>query len=164
MCVLPCLSICCHIDHSLVRAWPPALSRTPWLPGYCKHCDVVCRLAELSGTLQEEVHCCKCSATTHEHAYVQCFYVVMATAIVNQEMLEPGQPLGYTLREIEAESLKSCDDENGMHILQSCNCCNNKKIVLLLSSCECSFPQQSANTPACMYVTFKPMIVMTLCP
>ncbi|DBA77474.1 TPA: hypothetical protein ACH3X1_009298 [Trebouxia sp. C0004] len=63
--------------------------------------------------VKEEVHCCKCSATTHEHEYVQYFYVVMASGIANQEMLKSGQPLGYTLREIEAQSLKSCDDENG---------------------------------------------------
>ena len=136
--LLPCLSICRHTD-SLVRAWPHALSGAPWLPGCRKHHDVVSKPAELSGALQEKVHCCKCSATTHEHEYVQCFYVVMATGIANQEILKPGQPLGYTLREIEAQSLKSCDDENGMHILHSCNCCDSKKIVFLLSSCERSF-------------------------
>ncbi len=105
------------------------------------------------------VHCCKCSATTHEHEYVQCFYVVMATGIANQEMLKPGQPLGYTLREIEAQSQKSCDDENGIQILLFCNCC-----AVLLSSCERSFPQQSASTLACMHITYKPIIVVTLCP
>ncbi len=155
---LPCLNICSHTD-SLVQAWPHALSGTPWLPGCCKHYDVVSRLAELSGALQEMVHCCKCSATTHEHEYVQCFYVVMATGIANQEMLKPGQPLGYTLREIEAQSQKSCDDENGIQILLFCNCC-----AVLLSSCERSFPQQSASTLACMHITYKPIIVVTLCP
>ncbi|KAA6426044.1 MAG: hypothetical protein FRX49_03896 [Trebouxia sp. A1-2] len=63
--------------------------------------------------VKEEVHCCKCSATTHEHEYVQYFYVAMATGIANQEVLKPGQPLGCTLREMEAHSSKSCDDENG---------------------------------------------------
>ena len=82
--LMPCLSICCDTD-SLVRAWPHAWFGTPLLPGYCKHCDIVSRLAELSGALQEAVHCFKCSATTHDHEYVQCFYVVMTTAIVNQE-------------------------------------------------------------------------------
>ncbi|DBA68222.1 TPA: hypothetical protein ACH3X2_013838 [Trebouxia sp. C0005] len=62
--------------------------------------------------VKEEVHCCKCSATTHEHEYVQYFYVAMATGIANQEVLKPGQPLGCTLREMEAHSSKSCDDEN----------------------------------------------------
>ena len=116
--VLPCLRICCHAE-SLVQTWPHALSETCFRE-YVKHCDVVGRLAVLFGALQEEVHCCKCSATTHEHEYIQCFYVVMAAGIANQEMLKPGLPLGYTLREIEAQSLKSCDDENGMHFHHSC--------------------------------------------
>ena len=70
------------------------------------HDDVVSRPAELSGALQEEVHCCKCSATTHEHEYVQFIYVVMATGIANQEVLKPGQPLGYTLRGNRGSQLK----------------------------------------------------------
>ena len=102
-------------------------------------------------------------STTHEHEYVQCFYVVMAIGIPNQEVLKPDQPFSYILREIEAQSLKSCDDENGMHILHSCNCCNRSR-NLLLSFCERSFPQQPANKLACMHITIKPIIVVMLCP
>jgi len=169
-----CIQKCMLPFHKSCHASASAVTLILWCelgpmhclghPGYCKLCDAVSRPAELSETLQEEVYCCKCSATSHEHEYVQCFYVVMAAGIANQEMLKPGQPLGYTLREIEAQSLKSCDDENGMHILLFCNCCDSKKMVLLLSFCEHSFAQQSANMLACMHVTIKPIILVTSCP
>ena len=38
----------------------------------------------------------------------------MATGISNQEANLPDQPLGVSLREIEGQSLKSCDDDQGV--------------------------------------------------
>ncbi|DBA91346.1 TPA: hypothetical protein ACH3X2_003992 [Trebouxia sp. C0005] len=44
----------------------------------------------------------------------------MAIGIPNQEVLKPDQPFSYILREIEAQSLKSCDDENGGCQVRKC--------------------------------------------
>jgi len=88
--------------------------------------------------VQERVHCYKCFVSSREHDYTQYFYNVMAKGIGDQEARLPGQPLGYTLRELESHSLKSCDDEKGTVRLFHVHCC-----------CFAT-----SGWKVCMYVTF----------
>ncbi|CAL8470323.1 g9865 [Coccomyxa elongata] len=67
--------------------------------------------------VRELVHCRDCGRDTHEASYTQSFYNVSATALRLQALImdpdDDAPSLGQALREVEGQTLKSCDTDRG---------------------------------------------------